>query len=147
MSSAPAKKAPATKTAAKPAAKTAAKTTKAKAPVKIELVSTAPAETAAAEDTSGPQLRLKDLVEKVAEATGGKRPAVKEVVDAVLATMGAALDAGHALNLPPLGKARIARSKDGDAGAMLTLKLRRSSATKAAKKAEKEPLAEDGEDS
>ncbi len=149
MASSPAKKLtavkPSGKTAAKPAARTGAK-----AAPKIAVVTDGEAGEAEVSATA-PQLRIKDLVEQVAVATGGKKPAVREVVEATLAAIGAALDKGDALNLPPLGKARVGRTKTGDQGAMLTLKLKRGGGTKPAKSAgktdEKEPLAEDGEDS
>ena len=84
-------------------------------------------------------MKLKDLIEGVAAATGGKKPEVKAVVAATLAAMGEALAAGKALALPPLGKLRVVKAK----GPSLTLKLRRAEAASAAALA----LADDGEDS
>lgn len=87
---------------------------------------------------AGSGLKLKDLVESVASATGAKKPEAKKAVEATLAALSAALQAGTDLNLPPLGKLRVARST----GSVLTLKLR----TKAGEKAGAKPLADDGED-
>jgi nucleoid DNA-binding protein len=99
----------------------------------LEVVEDAPAKAPA-----GSGLKLKDLVESVASATGAKKPEAKKAVEATLAALSAALQAGTDLNLPPLGKLRVARST----GSVLTLKLR----TKAGEKAGAKPLADDGED-
>jgi hypothetical protein len=84
-------------------------------------------------------LKLKDLIDSVAAATGGKKPDVKKVVEATLAALGEALAAGKALAVPPLGKVRVVKNK----GPALTLKLRLADGAKAAGLA----LADDGEDS
>ena len=69
-------------------------------------------------------MRLKDLVELVVAATGGKRKGVKEIVEAVLTQMGDALHRGETLHLPNFGKARVAR-QGSDGGGAMTVKLRR----------------------
>lgn len=84
-------------------------------------------------------LRLKDLVDSVAAATGGKKPEVKKTIEATLAAMGTALATGHSLVVPPLGKMRVAKATAG----ALTLKLRLADVSKAAGIA----LADDEEDS
>lgn len=101
-------------------------------------------ETAATE--AGAVVRVRDLVDRVAEASDQKKKDVRDVVEAVLAVLGKAIDAGEVLNLPPLGKLRVARAATAEAGA-ITLKLRRGGGGKGSEKAEKEGLAEDGEDS
>ncbi|WP_149589425.1 HU family DNA-binding protein [Tabrizicola flagellatus] len=83
-------------------------------------------------------VKLKDLVDQVAEATGARRADIKPTVEALLAAMGAALATGKALAAPPLGKLRVVKSK----GPALTLKLRLADGPKAAGLA----LADDGED-
>lgn len=83
-------------------------------------------------------LKLKDLIDSVAAATGGKKPEVKKTVEATLAALGEALATGKALTVPPLGKLRVVKNK----GPALTLKLRLADGAKAAGLA----LAEDGED-
>lgn len=83
-------------------------------------------------------LKLKDLIEQVAEATGAKKAEVKPVMVATLAAIGAALATGKSLAVPPLGKLRVVKNK----GPALTLKLRLADAPKAAGLA----LADDGED-
>ena len=65
-----------------------------------------PAEAGAEEDAAakgGAALRLKDLVDRVVTATGGKKKGVKEIVEATLLQMGAALQKGDTLNLPAFG--------------------------------------------
>ena len=89
-------------------------------------------------------LRLKDLVDRVVAATGGKKKGVKEVVEATLAQMGAALHKGESLNLPAFGKLRVARAGAEGGGAM-TLKLRQATGAGAKAKADKDAIA-DAED-
>ncbi len=98
------------------------------------------------EDQSGtkepppPQLRLKELVDNVAAATGFKIKEVREIVTATLVQLGAALERGDALNLPEFGKARVSRRTDGpDGSSALVLKIRRNGAGR--KKEEREALA------
>lgn len=75
-------------------------------------------------------LRKKDLVERVAEASGVKLRETRAVVEAVLAELGAALSRGDELALPPLGKARVNRSTDKGEREVLVVKLRRGRAEK-----------------
>ncbi len=70
-------------------------------------------------------LHKRELFARVAEATEMKKPQVKQIVEATLAILGQALANGEALNLPPLGKVRIVRSRDAGAAEVMTLKLRR----------------------
>lgn len=79
-------------------------------------------------------LRRKDLVERVAASSGAKKKAVREIVEATLKVLGEALAAGETLALPPFGKARVNKHRDLSSGAMLTVKLRRKPAGKAADK-------------
>lgn len=91
----------------------------------------------------GPTLKIKDLVSRVAEATGGKKKGVREMVEATLAVLGDALAKGEDLNLPGLGRTRIARTSEKDGASLMTLKVRRGAHRK---KEEKEPLAEEEEE-
>ena len=123
------------KKAARPArtAKPAARS-KTPAAAKPELVVVASAATPHTVDG----LKLKDLLDSVVAATGGKKPDVKKTVEATLAALREALVSGKALTLPPLGKLRVVKAK----GPALTLKLRIADGAKAAGLA----LADDGED-
>lgn len=133
------------KTAAKPAsAKAGAKAAGAKAAVTADQAGVEDqtvAETAPASN----ELRLRDLIDKVATRTGTKKPQARPVIEAVLEELGAALAAGQGLNLPGLGKARVARAADTPAGAM-TVKLRRPQpGAEKPKQADAQPLADPGE--
>lgn len=69
--------------------------------------------------------RKKELVDAAVAASGIKKKTVKPVVDAVLAELGIALSRGDALNMPPLGKLVVNRTKDGPNAEVLIVKLRR----------------------
>lgn len=92
----------------------------------------------------GPSLRIRDLVTRVTEATGGKRKDVKEMVEATLKALGDAMAAGEDMNLPGFGRTRITRSAEKDGASHLTMKVKRGPHRT---KHVDEPLAEDGEDS
>lgn len=93
-----------------------------------------------------PQVNRKELVTRVVAALDGrKKGAVKEVVEATLAVLGTALQKGEALNLPPFGRARVAKQKGEGAASLTTLRLR-GAGEKNAPKAGKQALAEVGED-
>jgi hypothetical protein len=121
----PAPEAPTPKPAAAPKPARAAKAPAAKAP-------------AAAKPEKAAPLRLKALVDSVAQTTGAKKAAVKPAVEATLAAIAAAIASGTDLALPPLGKLRVAKTS----GDVTTLKLRKFGNQKGAAK----PLADDGED-
>jgi len=91
-----------------------------------------------------PMLRIRGLVALVSEASGGKPRDVRAIVEATLTVLGDALARGDDMNLPGLGRTRIARSQERDGASHLTLKVRRGP-HKA--KTEKEPLAEEEDDS
>ena len=157
MATSTAKKPAAPKAAAKPktpAAKKPAAAKAAKATISAPRV-TAPtlpegAEPAAtiekADKVTGPQLKKKDLIARVVAALDGKKKGqVKDIVEATLAALGEALQNGEALNLPPFGRAKIARQKGEGKTSSMTVKLRGAGAKNAAK-APKQALAEVGED-
>lgn len=91
---------------------------------KAKAAEAAPA--AEADEAAGGAMKKKDLIDRVVAATGAKRRDAGSVIEATLAAMGAALDAGEALTLPPLGRVRVVKRKDiAKGGASLTLKLAR----------------------
>lgn len=91
-------------------------------------------------------LRKKDLIQRVVAVMDGKKKGgVKEVVEATLSVLGEALQKGEALNLPPFGKARVAKSKGEGKTASLTVKLREAGQKKTPRPP-KEALADPGED-
>jgi nucleoid DNA-binding protein len=70
-------------------------------------------------------MKKPDLLDRVVTRTGLKKRDVKPAVEAALAVMAETLREGTDLNLPPLGKVRVVKTKDLDGGAaVLTLKLR-----------------------
>ncbi len=79
-----------------------------------------------ADTTTPATLRLKELVDRVAASTGGKKKGVKEVVEATLTQLGLALHNGEMLNLPAFGKVRVAKPQGAAPGSAMTLKLRPS---------------------
>lgn len=149
----PTKTAPKTapKTAAKATAKTAttakatAKTTADATPKAAPKIDLAPASatTDLQDDASAASatLKLRELVTRVTDATGGNKKNVKDIVEATLTQLGIALAKGEELNLPGIGKVRVARSHDKDGRTMMVLKVRSAGSPKS-----KDPLAADGED-
>ena len=90
------------------------------------------------------QMKVKDLIERVATASDHNKKDVRAIVEATLAELGKALEAGETLILPPFGRVRIANQRADASGQMMTLKLRRGGEKKPAKN-DGEALAEAGE--
>ncbi len=86
-----------------------------------------------------PMLRRKELVARIVASTGMKPNQVKSVLDGVLAELGNALAAGEAVNVPPLGKLVVKRSKTVGDHDIMVCKLRRKTAA-AVEKAALEPV-------
>jgi nucleoid DNA-binding protein len=79
-------------------------------------------ETAKTEDGT---LKKPELLDAVVARTNLKKRDVKPAVEAALAVLGEALRGGAVVNLPPLGKLRVVKTKPLDGGAaVVTLKLR-----------------------
>lgn len=93
--------------------------------------------------TKASMLRLRDLVDAVAKATGASKKDAKIAAVATLASLVAALKRGDDLNLPPLGRVRVAKAAAKDGAPVLTLKLRLGTP---GGPGAKEALADDGED-
>jgi len=72
-----------------------------------------------------PTLKLRDLLDRVAERSGAKKKDSRAVIEATLAALGDALAAGEAINLPGLGRGRVNRQKDTVGGEVLIVKLKR----------------------
>ncbi len=89
--------------------------------------------------------RVKDLVDRVSANSELKKKDVKTIIEAALAELAKSLDAGESLNLPPMGRIRVANKRDADGAVFMTLKLRRGAEKAAGDKAPKEALADDGE--
>ena len=70
-------------------------------------------------------LKKAELVDKVVEQTGVKKRDAKVSVEAALGILAQSLGNETELNLSPMGKVRLIKSKDvGDGAQVLTLKLR-----------------------
>lgn len=70
-------------------------------------------------------MKKPQLLDAVVARTNLKKRDVKPAVEAALAVIAEALMNGEDLNLPPMGKLRVVKAKELDAGAqVLTLKLR-----------------------
>ncbi len=89
-------------------------------------------------------MKVKDLIDRVATASDQNKKDVRAIVEATLAELGKALEAGETLILPPLGRVRIANQKSDASGQIMTLKLRRGGEKKPGKNAG-EALAEASE--
>ena len=73
---------------------------------------------------AGPMLRKKELIDAVVAQSGVKTKDAKPVVEAMLSVLGDALRDGRELNLQPLGKLMVRRSKKIQNGTVLTAQLR-----------------------
>jgi nucleoid DNA-binding protein len=140
----PTKKPAAAKAAAKPKAAPKAAAPAVKAPLAV-VAPVAAAEVPKAARTPAVQLRKKELIARVVDVVGGKKKGVKEIVEATLSVLGEALQKGEALNIPPFGRAKVARQKGEGKTSSMTVKLR-GAGEKNAPRGPKEALAEVGED-
>ena len=109
-------------TSTSPEASRAATTTVAKAAPPI----TAPAPDAT--DQTSEEMRKRELFDAVVSRSGVKKRYAKPAVEAALAILGEALEDGRALQLPPLGKVKVQRSKQIDGGTVLSVRVRRKTA-------------------
>ena len=149
-------KAAAAKTTAAKSAKAKPKppvTAKPKPPAISAAPQAIPASTAAAETISpaprlvtssapvvtGPEMKKRDLLDRVVKRSGIKKRDAKPVVEAMLAVMGEAMAEGRELNLQPFGKLKTNRIKDTGNGRVLICRLRQGGGNDIDAK---EPLAE-----
>ena len=83
------------------------------------------ADDAAGDKPASAMLKKPEFLERVIARTDIKKRDAKPAIETALAVLGDALLAGEEVNLPPLGKLRVVRSKDLESGAqVMTLKLR-----------------------
>ena len=115
-----AKKAAVKKAAVK---KTVAKKTAVnKAPVRKTPIKAAAKPSITAPDTA---LNKKQLIERVVERSGIKKKDAKPAIEATLAILGEALEAGEEMNLQPLGKVMIKREIDKPNAHIFICRIRR----------------------
>lgn len=115
------------------------KSTKTTAAKSMKSATTTAASTATAAATATPttpakaaiasvKVRRKEMVARIAASSGLKPNAIKTVLDSVLKEIGDALSNGESLDLPPLGKLSVNRSKHVKNAEILICKLRRNAA-------------------
>lgn len=95
---------------------------------------------------SGDDLKLRELVQAVAEAGDFKKPQTKAVIEATLNVLGEALAAGRDINLPGLGKAKVKRSKLANGRRVSELRLRQDLPSPSAHDPRTDRVAEDDEE-
>lgn len=133
------------KAATKPTKTTAAKT----AAPKISIVTSSEDDIGpmAAPDDKVESLRLKQLLAAVVDKTSVKKKDAKEVVEATLAEIAAALSKGHSLSLPPLGNLRVVKSQDKGGAKTMVLRLRIGGGKDSAEDSAEDGVADLGADS
>ncbi|WP_458790822.1 HU family DNA-binding protein [Yoonia sp. MH D7] len=73
----------------------------------------------------GETVKKPEFIDRAVARTEVKKRDAKPAIEAALAVLAEALENGEELNLPPMGKLRVVKSKDvGDGAKVLTLKLR-----------------------
>ena len=73
----------------------------------------------------GEMIKKPEFLDRAVERTDVKKREAKPAIEAALAVLAEALIKDEELNLPPMGKLRVVKSKDAGEGAkLLTLKLR-----------------------
>lgn len=88
----------------------------------------------------GPEMKKRELVDKVVKRAGVKKKDARQVVDAMLAVLGEALAESRELNLKPLGRLKVTKVRQINGGRMMICKLRQGGA---GENEGKEALAED----
>ncbi len=76
-----------------------------------------------------PALKKQELLAKVVARSGLPKRDVKPVVEAMLAVLGETLDEGRDLNLNPMGKVMIKKSKSISGGKVLMSRIRTKTKT------------------
>ncbi len=74
-----------------------------------------------------PDMRKRELVDAVVDRCGIKKRYAKPAVEAALAILGEALEEGRSLQMPPLGRVKVQRSKELEDGQVIVAKVRRKS--------------------
>lgn len=73
----------------------------------------------------GEMLKKAEFLDRAVARTDVKKRDAKPAIEAALAVLAEALSNGEEMNLPPMGKLRVVKSKDlGEGAKVLTLKLR-----------------------
>ena len=91
-------------------------------------------------EVASEMMRKKELIDAVVARSGIKKKDAKPVVEAMLSVLGDAIEEGRELNLQPLGKLKVNRSKDVGNAKVMICKLRRSNNAAGAQSAESNGL-------
>ena len=92
-------------------------------------------------------LKLRELLQAVADAGDFKKPQAKPVIEATLVALGEALAAGRDLNLAGLGKVKVKRSKVANGRRVSELRIRQDITPGSKTKSATDRVAEGDEDS
>jgi len=84
--------------------------------------------TAPAPEVASPMLRKKELIERVVARSGIKKKDAKPVIEAMLSVLGEALANGEDLNLQPLGKVMVKKTKELANAKMMVTRIRQRNA-------------------
>jgi DNA-binding protein HU-alpha len=75
---------------------------------------------------AGPELKKQELLDKIVTRSEVKKKFAKPVVEAMLEVLGEALAEGRELNLQPLGKVKLNRTKETPNARIIIAKIRQS---------------------
>jgi len=95
-----------------------------------------------------PDMRKRELVDAVVDRSGIKKRYAKPAIEAALAILGEVLEEGRSLQMPPLGRVKVQRTKALADGQVIVAKLRRKHVSEAAEddaKSDDEALAKAAE--
>lgn len=73
-----------------------------------------------------PEMKKNDLIERIIAKNGMKRKDVKPLVETMLSVLGEAIGNGETLNLQPMGKLVIKKTKDMPNATVNVCRIRRS---------------------
>lgn len=79
----------------------------------------------ASEDAGNTQLKKAELVDKIVARTGVKKRDAKKSAEAMLDILAETISGGREINIKPLGKVMLTRTKELDNGEMLMVRIRR----------------------
>lgn len=89
---------------------------------------------------AGVEMKKKELIDLVVERSGIKKRYAKPTIEAALAVLGEAMAEGRPLNLKPMGKVKVHKSKPIAGGQVLMARVRQHESN--AEDSEPDPLAE-----
>lgn len=79
---------------------------------------------AAPKTTKVDMLRKKELIERVVDQTGMRKGEARKAVEATLGVLAGTLDSGQDVNLPPLGKIKVAKTRETGGTKVLSCRIR-----------------------